>query len=170
LAKLPRFYWDSCAWLGLLNGEPDKKRELEIVYGNAKNGKCEIWTSTIAFIEVNRLAPEKSSPRPLEDGVSKTIDAIFQQPFVKPIPLDVEIGHRARKLYRETPTLEFRDAGHVASAVRWSIPVFHTYDGGKGNGLIDLSGKFQLKDGSAALIICYPDSTTDGPLFANSKG
>lgn len=173
MAKIRKVYWDSCAWLGLLNGEADKRRELEIIYDAAKSGSFEIWSSTIALIEVNKLAEERDRMN-VQGKVAGIltpenllkIEALFNQPFVKMIPLDVEISGRARKLYRETPKLgKINDAVHLASALKWNLELFHTYDH---DDLIHLSRKFKTDKG-VELVICYPDETTDGPLFAKGQ-
>lgn len=166
MPKPTRIYWDSCAWLGLINGEKDKRRELEIVYGHAQQGKCELWTSTLTMVECRRVASEKYDPRPLSEEHEQTIKNLFDQPFVKPIPLAMDIAERARGIWRSTPGIkQFQDAIHVASALRWSVPVLHTYDN---DDLLHLDGSFDCNDGTT-LKICYPDETTDGPLFAKSK-
>ena len=166
MAKVPKLYWDSCAWLGLLNGEADKKRELEIVYGQSRQGQFEIWTSTLSMIECRRLKSEEHEAKPLTAENAQTIKDIFSQPFVKPIPLDVQISEMSRTIWRSTPGLgKFQDAVHVASAIRWNVPILHTYDR---DDLLHLDGSFDCLDG-ATLTICYPDQTTDGELFAKSK-
>lgn len=166
MPKPLKLYWDSCAWLGLINGEGDKQRELQIVYGHAKKGHYEIWTSTLSYMECRRLKSELQLPKPLDAANEKIISDIFKQPFVKPIPLTLDIVERARTIWRETPGLsKYQDAVHLASALRWSVPVMHTYDGAD---LIHLSGSFDCWDGTP-LTICYPDETTDGPLFAKAK-
>jgi predicted nucleic acid-binding protein len=167
MAKLTKLYWDSCAWLGLVNGEPLKKRELEIVYGNGGQGQCELWTSALALVEVNRLGDEKGKPKPLADHNRVTIENLFRQQFVKVVPLDVEVADLARRLVRENPKLsKFKDAVHLASAIRWNIPILHTYDR---DDLLHLSGQLSCKDGTN-LMICYPGQTTDGPLFNSRRG
>lgn len=166
MAKPIKIYWDSCAWLGLVNGEVNKKRELEIVYGHARQGKYELWTSTLAFVEVNRLRDELSTSKPLTAEKDATIAALFQQVFVKPIPVDVEIANWARQLYRTTPDLKKKnDAVHLVSALKWNIGLMHTYDR---EDLLHLDNKLACKNGKY-LTICYPDETTDGPLFARTK-
>jgi predicted nucleic acid-binding protein len=163
VAKVVRIYWDSCAWIGFLNGEPDKKRELVIVYGNARQKLYEIWTSTIAMVEVRRLADEKQNPKPLGDGNHKKIEDLFRQPFVKPIPLAVDIADHARTLFRATRGLgKWQDAVHLASALRWNADVLHTYDN---DDLLHLTEQFTCRNGTR-LRICYPNETTDGPLFS----
>jgi hypothetical protein len=163
MAKLIRVYWDSCAWIGLLNGEQAKMRELEIIYNHAKEGSFEIWTSTIALVEVNKLNGEKGKPKPLASENETVISSLLKQPFVKPIALDAVIAEKARTLFRSTPKLSnYRDAIHVASAQWWNIDLLHTYDN---DDLLHLSDKLECRNG-AKLKICYPDETTDGPLFA----
>jgi hypothetical protein len=145
-----------------LNGEADKKRELEIVYGHARNGHYELWTSTLSFMEVRRLDSEKADTKPLSAESAKKIADIFKQPFVKPIPLSVDIAERSREIWRETAGLKkWQDAAHLASALRWNVAVMHTYDSAD---LLHLTMKFTCKNG-AKLPIVYPDETTDGPLF-----
>lgn len=167
MAKPVKLYWDSCAWLGLLNGESDKRRELEIVYGHAKQGRYELWTSTISMIECRRLGSESAQSRPLGDENEKVIADLFMQHFVKPIPLAVDIADEARKLWRLTPKLRpFQDAVHVASALRWNVEIMHTYDN---DDLLHLSGQLHCRNGNPLAII-YPDETTDGPLFKKAHG
>ncbi len=166
MAKPVKIYWDSCAWLGFLNGEGDKKRELEIVYGHARNGRYELWTSTFSMVEVRRLKSEKHAPKPLSDENLRVIRDLFGQPFVMPIPLAQDIAEHARKLVRTTNGLKkYPDAIHLASALRWNVEVMHTYDN---QDLLHLNRKFTCRNGRD-LIICYPDETTDGPLFAETK-
>lgn len=165
MAKVIKLYWDSCAWLGLLNGEAAKKRELELVYGFARQGHYEIWTSTLAMVEVRRFNDEVNVQKPLSDEKLKIIRDIFRQPFVKTIPLSFEIAEQARELVRITQGLsKWPDAVHVASALRWNIETMHTYDA---EDLLHLSDKLNCKNGQP-LKICYPNETTDGPLFNNA--
>lgn len=167
MARAVKLYWDSCAWLGLLNGEADKKRELDIVYAHAKTGHYEIWTSTFSIVEVRRIDSEKDDPKPLSAKNLEIIEGLFLQSFVKIIPLDLEIASDARRLFRETQGLgKYQDAVHLASAIKWNLPTLHTYDH---EDLLHLDGKLQCKNGDK-LRICYPDETTDGPLFAKKTG
>ncbi len=166
LAKPVRIYWDTCAFIGLLNGEPDKKRELEIVYGFARSGKVEIWTSTLSMIECRRLKDEQHAPKPLSEANEAKISDIFKQPFIKPIPLAVDIATNARILFRKTNGLgKYQDAVHLASAARWDIGVVHTYDR---DDLLHLSEKVHSQNGHP-IKIHYPDNTTDGELFEHAK-
>lgn len=166
MVKPIKLYWDTCAWLGLINGEADKARELEIVYGHAKQGKYELWTSTLSLIECRRLPGEINAARPWSEQNERIIQDMFNQPVVKLIPMGSDIAEQARKLFRTTLGLDkWPDAIHLASAMRWNVSTFHTYDRAD---LLHLSGKMSCLNGDP-VNICYPDETTDGPLFASGK-
>lgn len=165
MAKAKRVYWDACAWIGLINGEVDKKRALGIIYGGAQRGHYEIWSCATAVVEANRLKDEMGEPKPLAAEKLQVLDDLFLQPFVKVMPNDIEVARLARKLFRETPGLGKKwDAVHLASAMRSNIEVFHTYDN---DDLLHLNGQLTCRNGNP-LTICYPDETTDGSLFKNA--
>ncbi|MEI8396341.1 MAG: type II toxin-antitoxin system VapC family toxin [Rhodospirillaceae bacterium] len=167
MAKCIRLYWDSCAWIGFLNGESDKKQELEILYTRASKGDYELWTSTLSLVEVRRIDKfEKYDSKPLSAQHAKTISDLFRQPFVKLIPLTVDIADLARELFRTVGGLQkWQDAIHLASALRWNADVLHTYDYVD---LLHLNMRFECRNGEK-LRICYPDETADGPLFAKQS-
>lgn len=163
MAKVQRVYWDSCAWLGLLNRESERIQELELIWYKAERGEIEIWTSTISQMEVCKLASERDALK-IQGNKAKgeiltnenlaLIENVFDQPFVKRVPLDVEISSRARRAYREIPGLnKVPDAAHVVSAMKWNIPIIHTYDD---RDLLHLSSKLKTDDGTE-LKICIPD-------------
>lgn len=153
--------------MGLLNGEANKRRELEILYNAAKRSEIEIWTSTVSLVEVSRLASESGTHKPYPAENEDTIANLLEQPFVKLVPVDLETGRRARNIIRSTPGMRnIGDAIHLASALRWPVEAMHTYDRAD---LLRLSGVLRRKDGEP-LKICYPDDATDGPLFAETRG
>ena len=162
MAELRRVYWDACVWLGLINGEASKKRAVEYVYNSARAGTHEIWTSTMSYVEVFRIKGEEANPKPYAATGLDKIEAMFEQEFIKLVPIDVEVAKLARRLLREHDKLKKRpDAIHLASAIRWSIDQLHTYDG---NDLLHLDGKLKTKAGTV-LRITPPDDPPDGPLF-----
>ena len=155
-------YWDSCAWLGLLNGEAGRKQILENVYGQARRGLIQIWTSTIAVVEVNRLSGEMNLPRPVPNTGVEAIDELLFQPFVNLVSLDTIVAKRARQLLRDTRGLTKRpDAMHLASAIQWNIPILHTYDG---SDLLHLNGKISCLNGTM-MEICLPQNPYGPGLF-----
>lgn len=176
MAKVVKVYWDSCTWLGLLNRESSRIIEIDWVWKQAQQGDVEIWTSTVAQMEVCKLASERDAIRD-QGNVSKTaimtddnlklIENVFNQPFVKRVPLDVEISSRARRLYRQTDKLnKVADAAHVVSAMKWNIPTIHTYDGAD---LLHLSGKLSTDDGTE-IEICEPSERPPKDLFSPKDG
>ena len=86
MAELQKYYWDSNMWLGLINGESKKIAAIEYHYEAARKGQSEIYTSTIAYVEVFRIRSEDTLTKPLpQDGLDIIQEAI-EQDFVKLIP------------------------------------------------------------------------------------
>lgn len=157
---ITKVYWDSCAWIGLVNAEPDKLPALRAVYAHARRGLIEIWTSTMSIVEVNRLSSEMRLPKPIAPESIAKLDGLLFQPFVKPINLDQIVAKRARKLIRETVGLGKRpDAVHLASAIIWNIPLFQTYDRAD---LLHLNGSICCIDGTPMEISEARDPFNEG--------
>ena len=74
----------------------NKRRELEIIYSAARRGDYEIWTSTISMIEASSLAEEMNKTKPLSIGNTQKLQQMFEQPFIKVVPLDLKIARSAR--------------------------------------------------------------------------
>lgn len=167
MADPVKIYWDTCAWLALINEEAGRKPDVDAVYSQARAGRVELWTSNMSIVEANRLEAEMQQAKPIPPDSLAILDGLFFQPFVKLVPVDTDIAKRARKLIRETPRLRVKaDAIHLASAMRWSIPVLHTYDG---SDLTHLDGKIICEDGTR-MTICYPkDPFQDEGLFADAR-
>lgn len=80
MAEPPRrLYWDSCAWIGFLNNEADKRAPLQIVWDEAQKGQCEIWTSTYSYLEVIRGHAEHGKPFRCETCGSEFKDVLAGQ-------------------------------------------------------------------------------------------
>lgn len=161
-----RYYWDTCAFIGLINGEHDKVRELSIIYERARKGQVQICTSALSSVECRRLAREQQASKPLCNENEKIISDLFRQPFVIVMPLSLEVSEKARALWRTTQGLEkWQDAVHLASALRHNVETMHTYDRAD---LLHLDEQFECRNGNRLRII-FPDETTDGSLFARTK-
>lgn len=161
-----RYYWDSCAWLGLINNEAKKHRELSIIWSSAKRGRCEIVTSALSQVEVFKKKCEDDDPRPLSEENDRLISDLFMQDHVVRVQLTPVLAESARSLLRQHKELKKApDAIHLATALFANCVVMHTYDA---SNLLPLDGLLNCKNGSA-LSICLPDTTTDGPLFAHLK-
>lgn len=164
MADTRRVYWDSNAWLGLINREASKVRALEVLYEAAKKGEFEIWTSVIAFAEVYKMKEDPSAPRSLEEQ-NKIIAAVLEQQFVQLVEVNTIIGTKARALLQSHAILKKPyDAIHLASAAHWNLHALHTYDN---ENLLPLDGLVKRRDGHP-LQICKPDYDADGPLFDRS--
>jgi len=167
VSDLKKVYWDSNAWIGLINREPTKIRALEIVYEAAKknDGKVQIWTSTIAYAEVYKMEEDPSAPRPLGEQNQK-IEQVLMQPFVQLVEVNAIIGLAARQLLQAHPKLKKPyDAVHLASAAHFNLSALHTYDN---KNLLPLNGQVKRRDGYL-LEICKPDGLADGPLFSGAS-
>jgi predicted nucleic acid-binding protein len=94
----------------------------------ARRGQLEIVVSMFAAVEVAKL----SSPSTEDD--ERAIVGFFNQPYIVRANLDFETASIARLLIRRYPRSgKFRgvlpkDAVHVATSLRWNIPVFETFD------------------------------------------
>lgn len=129
MANLPKYYWDACAWIGLINREPDKVDSLDYVIERAKSKEIEIWTSTFTLAEVFK---RKCGPSMV--GIDQNKDEAFEdyieQDFVVRVQVDVDVGIAARRLLRKYPSLRKpQDAIHAATAALNNIDELHTFDG-----------------------------------------
>lgn len=158
-----KIYWDSCAWIGFFNNEPDKVTPLRVIWGAAEKGKYEIYTSTFSYVEVIHGKQLYGQPYPPEDYDAKVFDA-FEQPHVKRAQLDTEVAKLARSLRRLFhPVLAKRsDAIHMATAMYHNCEELHTWDEAH---LTPLDGRVQRRDG-ASLRILQPGPVLPGGLFA----
>ena len=158
-----KVYWDACAWLGLINGEPAKIAGLQLVWGKAQHGEVEIWTSAFCIAEVYRRKCEDqwTGLSPENDAA---IDNLFDQDFVKVAQVDLEIARLAKRLLRTHDKLKKpSDAIHLATAVYWDIEQLHTYDGN------DLLGLVVKTASGEDLEICKPDMIDGENLFNSLK-
>lgn len=153
-----KVYWDACAWLGLINGEADRKADLEHVWNMAKHGQAEIWTSAFCVAEVYRVKCEKREGLSAANDV--LIDNMFDQDFVKIAQLDLEIARLAKVLLRNHDKLKKpSDAIHLATAIHWDVQQLHTYD------ISDLIGLDVKTSSGSNLKICAPSKVEGDTLF-----
>ena len=120
-------YWDSCAWIGFINEEPDKITPLRAIWDQASRGRIVIWTSTYSYLEVMRSPPRFGEAYPPEEEDGR-IFSMLEQPYVNRVAVDTEIAKLARRLKRDHhPTLSKRpDAIHLATAVFHNVDELHT--------------------------------------------
>ena len=147
-----RVYWDSCAFLGLINKEAGKHADCLAVWKEAEAGETVIFTSFFTYAEVFKAKCEGKA-KPLAEADDKAIEEVLSQDFIEPVVVDEVIGIAARRLMRaheecKKPT----DGIHLATALRLNVDEMHTYDG---SDLLHLSGKVNRADGMP-LTICVP--------------
>jgi len=143
--KLPRRYWDSCAFLGILLGEADKVPLCTPVLEAAEAGDLTIVTSAITLAEVIKT---KGQPRIKEDD-EKKVREFFQHHWIVIQECDRRIAEHARQLMWINEALNHKDAIHVATAIQARVVQLDTFD----EPLIKLSGKL----GNPPLTIGYPN-------------
>jgi predicted nucleic acid-binding protein len=116
-------YWDSNAFLGLLNGETDKEQACEDVWVAAERGLIVIVTSTLTVAEViyaKGASKLDASKRPL-------VNNFFRAPHIVQKPLTRHIAELARDVVWDS-NVKPKDAVHVATSAYFKIREFHTFD------------------------------------------
>lgn len=157
MANKPKYYWDACAWIGLIRQEPDKIDSLRHLMELAQTGKIEIWTSTFTLAEVfKRKCAE------YQVGIEQVDDQAFEdyiaQDCVQRVQVDVDVGTFARRLLRKFPSIRKpQDAIHAATAALNNVDELHTFDG---NDLLPLNGQIPMSNGEK-LRICKPPMPPD---------
>ncbi|MCA3559686.1 MAG: PIN domain-containing protein [Aestuariivirga sp.] len=154
MADKPRYYWDACAWISLIQKETGRFENLAYVIDEAKAGSAEIWTSYFTLAEVYKRPcghPTASGLAPDEDTV---FEAYILQDFVQRVQVDFDVGVLARRLLRTYPTIvKPQDGIHLATALLNNIDELHTYDR---ENLLGLSGQIKRQDGGKLLINAPP--------------
>jgi predicted nucleic acid-binding protein len=163
LTDRKKVYWDACAWLGLLNGETDKARELEVVWEKAKHGEVEIWTSAFCIAEVYKVKCQDGKTGLLPESDEK-INDLFNQDFVYIAQVDLEIARLAKALLRGQPKLgKPSDGIHLATAIYWNVDQLHTWDAS------DLLGVVCNRADGIPLEICKPSMIDGENLFTRKE-
>jgi predicted nucleic acid-binding protein len=152
LAERPKYYWDACAWIALIQQEPSRFDSLSYVIEEAKAIRVEIWTSTFTLAEVYKRACDDE-----QKGLLPASDAAFEdlilQEFVLRAQVDYDVGVLARRLLRRFPSIKQpQDGIHLATALLNNVDELHTFDR---DHLVSLSEQIERKDG-VKLRICYP--------------
>lgn len=153
LADVPKYYWDACAWIALIQQEKNRFDDLSFIVDQARDDKVEIWTSNFTLAEVFKRPCDGQAK-----GLSVVDDTAFeaflaQADVVTRVQVDFDVGTLARRLLRSYPTIaKPQDAIHLATALLNDVDELHTYD--RAN-LTGLSGKIPCKNGKK-LKICPP--------------
>jgi predicted nucleic acid-binding protein len=132
------FYWDSCLFLSYINGEPGRSNIFEDLLDEVERNKGEVFTSTIAIVEVAYASRERLSFS-LSTKIQNQINEIWADPYISLVEFNRPIAELARQLIRDAIpnkwVLKPKDAVHLASAL-WvnnnisKVNEFCTYDDG----------------------------------------
>lgn len=147
-------------WLGLINGEADKVDRCRYIIKEARDGKVQIWTSTLTLAEVFKAKCDGANTS-LQLENDADFENYVDQEFLMLVQLDQDIGTTARRLLRAHSQLKKPpDAVHLATAMENNLDELHTFDQ---RNLIPLSGQVMRKDGKP-LTICLPPENPEPEL------
>ncbi len=153
---LKRLYWDSNVFISLISSmntpsANERRRNCELFFQDAIEGKAQIFTSTLTIVEVRY--PEELLPDRVPQQVRQKITDLFNEPYITLIPIDPARAIEARELVWGYPWLRTADAIQIASAIFAGVDEMHTYDGqGRSRGILHLNGLI----GSPSLKIVVP--------------
>lgn len=145
MAEKPRYYWDACAWIALIQQEQGRFEQLQYIIDEARAGSVEIWTSYFTLAEVYK----RPCGQPEQVGLIAAQDQPFEdfilQSFVQRVQVDFEVGVLARRLLRTYPVIaKPQDGIHLATALIYNVDELHTFDR---ENLLGLTGKIDRQDG-----------------------
>lgn len=159
-----RVYWDSCAFLGLINIEAEKHADCRAVWSEAEKGETQILTSFFSFAEVFKAKCEGPA-KPLDTDGEDKIAGFLASEHILPITMDRRTAELARRLMRRHPGCKKpSDAVHLATAILMNVDEMHTYDG---SDLLKLNKLVARQDGEM-LTIC-PPYVEQSELFPEAK-
>lgn len=150
-----RHYWDTCAWIDLINEPAAPIGPMRTMWGSVERGGLEVLFSPITLAEC--LFRADGEERPYTDPHPS--DELFDASGVIPVQVDRVIGEAARSL-RRRHNLSTPDAIHVACAAEYSVTQLVTRDGS----VLTKLPRLYCKDGSV-LVISTPREALGGPLF-----
>jgi hypothetical protein len=122
LNRLRRVYWDSCVFIALISNlmtplAMERRWHAERFLDDAINGKIELFTSTLTITEVVRTEVAPGMPTsPVPPEVRQKIEDLFNEPYIRLIPLDIARANEARDLTWQHPQIKHPDNVHVVSA------------------------------------------------------
>lgn len=146
--------WDANLVLDYLSGNQLVQPDSDLIIEQAQKGEVEIVVSTIAEVEVAYLKGFSSS-----DAEAK-IQEFFSRDYVVVTTFDSPIARIGRRLIRDY-SLQPADAAHLATAIRWHIPILETSDP-------DLL-KLSEKEGNPLIVIQKPTYKGTLPMFPPSS-
>jgi len=117
-------YWDASAFIAVLNEEDERLQACIAVLNEAKRGELTIVTSAVTLTEVVKFDGE----RPIGREQAQVIRDFFMHEYISLRNADRKVCELAQDLIWDHSHLAYKDAIHVATAIRWHVPVIETYD------------------------------------------
>lgn len=138
--KTQIFYWDSSVFVALLNDEPGRGENLEQIIDEAEAGEVYIVTSSFTLVEVIKY----KGSIPIKIAAQKTVTEFFRKDYFRFVDATRKITEAARDLIWASPSLNPKDAVHLASAIEFArkerLDCIHSYD----TDFLKLSGKLPI--------------------------
>lgn len=149
-------YWDSCAFLGHLQAEPDKVQQCGGTLERAAAGEVGIITSALTITEVLWT---KGSPK-LPEAKATILKRFFRHSYIRVHNVTRTIAEKAQEVVWAN-NVRPKDAIHVATALSLGVPTLETFD----DDLLRLSGKI----GAPPLVIRQPLEPSQRRLMFDGK-
>lgn len=149
-------YWDSMVIIHRIQRTPEHIPILEQITDAAERGEIKIVVSTYSIAEVVK-DPDGGVLSEEED--QKIID-LFENDYFIVRDITIPISHLSRQISRKFG-VKPKDAVHLATAILWKVPVFHTYE----DRLLSKDGKI----GDPPLKIAKPYYTGQQSLIFEAK-
>ena len=118
-----KIYWDSSAFLALLQAERGRVQACSDTLQAANDGKYLIVTSALTIAEVLWM---KGAPKVTEDK-AKIINQFFLRSSIRVVNLDRRIAQSAQRLVWSNG-VKPKDAIHIATAQKYECVIFETFD------------------------------------------
>jgi len=131
-------YWDSDAFLALINGDKStsEMQGCNDVWAAGEKRTMHIVTATLTTAEVIH---KKGTPK-LDPKNRPLVSNFFRQDFISQKPLTREIAELARDVVWDS-NIQPKDAVHVATCAYFKIREMHSFDKNLvGKGKIDVAG------------------------------
>ena len=120
--------WDTSVIIDYLEGTERAREHVPFIISEVERGETRILVSAYAEVEVVRLDSA------LTDTEEDMIREFFRRSYVYRCQLDSRTAEIARHIARlssrddKVRTVKPKDAVHVATAIRWNIPIFEAFD------------------------------------------
>ena len=123
MADRPKVYWEASPFCATFNDERGRSHICFALLEAARKGEIELYTSTLTLIEVFKIPAT-----PSEEEAERQIQRFFRNRWIRKQTPDWFVAIEARRLQRQFPHLDGRDATHLATAVYLGCEYLHTYD------------------------------------------